>query len=69
MKCCNYGKLGHPTYKYLEKASSSYGEKKINYVQEEDYQKVGEVDIDVEKIENLMLRRVLVKAPVKDEPK
>ena len=43
--------------------------KKIIYVQEEDKKKIGEVDLDVEKGENLMSRRVLVKEPVKDEPK
>ena len=44
-------------------------EKEIIYVQEEDNQKIVEVDLDVEKGENLMLRRVLVKDPFKDEPK
>ena len=69
MKHYNCGKLGHPTYRCLKKASTSYGEKKITYVQEEDNQKVGEVDLDIEKGENLMLWRVLVKELVKEEPK
>ena len=53
----------------LEKASSSYEEKKITYIQLEDNQKVGKVDLDIEKGKNFMLRRVLVKEPVKEEPK
>ena len=69
MKCYNCGKLGHLAYICLEKASSSYGEKKINYVQEEDDQKVKEVDLDVEKGENLMMRWVLVKKLEKYELK
>ena len=69
MKCYNFGKLGKISYICPKKASSSYGEKKITYVQEEDNQKIGEVDLDVQKDENLMLRRVLVIDLVKDDPK
>ena len=48
MKCYNYGKLGHPKYKCPEKASkSSHGEKKINYIQEENNSRASEVDLDV----------------------
>ena len=61
MKCFQCGKLGHLAYRCPEKASTSYGEKKITYVQEEDNQKIGEVDLDIEKGENIMLRRVLDK--------
>ena len=32
-KCYECGKLGHPAYRCLEKASTSYGEKKITYMQ------------------------------------
>ena len=70
MKSYNCGKLGHPAYRCPKKAStSSHGQEKINYIQEENNSKAGEVDLDVEKGENLMLRRVLVKDPVKEEPK
>lgn len=69
MKCYHCGKLGHLAYRCLEKESTSYGEKKITYVKEEDSQKIGEEDLDIEKGENLMLRRALVKELVKEEPK
>lgn len=69
MKCYNCGKLGHLACKCLEKATLSYGEKKITCIQEEDNQKVGEANLDIEKGESLMLRRVLVKEPIKEEPK
>lgn len=39
MKGYQCGKLGHPAYRCLEKSSTSYGEKKIAYVQEGDSKK------------------------------
>ena len=69
MKCYDCEKLGHPTYKSLEKTSSSYGEKRIAYVQGNDSQRLGEVDLELEKGESLILMGVLVKEPVKEEAK
>ena len=42
---------------------------KLAYVQEVDIQKSNDVDLELEKGENLMLRRVLVKELVKEEAK
>ena len=49
MKCYNFNKVGHPSYRCPNKTLGSYGEKKIAYVQEEDNHKQGEVDLDLEK--------------------
>lgn len=56
MKCYNCGQLGHLAYRFLDKPSSSQGENKITYVQEEDY-KHSEVILDLEKGENMMLKK------------
>ena len=70
MKCYHCGQLGHPAYRCPEKASSSQGDKKITYVQEECSNNItSEVNLDSEKGENLMFRRVLIKEPSKEEPK
>ena len=34
-KCYSYGQLFHPTYRFLEKESSSNNEKRIGYDQED----------------------------------
>ena len=56
-------------YRCLDKALGSYGENKIAYVQDDDNHKQSEVDLDLEKCENLMLRRALVKETMKEEHK
>lgn len=48
MKCYNCGNLGHPTYRCLEKDSSSQGERKVNYVQEDQGSNINrEVNLDL----------------------
>lgn len=69
MKCYNFVQLGHPAYRCPNKQSSSQGEKKIACVQEEDCSRHSQVSLDSEKGENLMLRRILIKEPTKDEHK
>ena len=70
MKCYNCGNLGHPAYRCPDKPSSSQGERRNNYVQEDQVSCHNqEVNLDSEKGENLMFRRILLKEPSKEEPK
>lgn len=70
MKCYHYSNFGHPTYRCLEKATSSHVEKRINNLQE-DSSSVNspEVNLDIENGENLKVRRMLIREPVKEDPK
>ena len=69
MKCYNSSHLGHPTYKFPKKPSSSNQDKSMTYVQE-DCSKESDVDhIESKKGENLMFRRVMIKQLAPDEPK
>ena len=70
MKCCNCGQLGHPAYRCYDIASSSQGKKKIFYAQEEfSNVKTHEVNLYFESIENLMLKRVLIREHIKGQLK
>ena len=70
MKCYNCGNSGHPSYRCPDKPTSSQGERRNNYVQE-DQASYGnqELNLDLERGENLMFYRVLLKDPSKEEPK
>lgn len=63
--------MGHPSYRFLEKKSSSNNEKRVVYAKEDTSSiKSPEVShIESEIGENLMFRRVLIRQPVKEEPK
>ena len=70
MKCYYYGQLGHPTYRCPEKASSSQGEKKIAYPQEDfNNAKSQEINLDTKSGKNLLYKRILIKEPRKLECK
>ena len=71
MKCYHCGQVGHPAYSCPEKASSSSNEKRVAYAQEDTMSpKSSEVShIESEVGENLMFNRVLIRQPVKEEPK
>lgn len=68
MKCYNCHQLGHPTYRCPKKSSSSQGgERRVNYIQEDATNvKASEVSLDYEVGE--MMRRFLIKEPIKEEP-
>lgn len=70
MKCYHCNQLGHPAYRCPEKASSS-NEKKVAYAQEDTMSvKTPEISHIESKVgENLMFNRVLIRQPVKEEPK
>ena len=68
MKCYNCGQLGHPKYKCPQRASTSQnGERRVTYVQEDNVSMNSpEVQLMREaEGENLMIRRTLLKEPVK----
>ena len=70
MKFYDCGQLGHPTYSWPKKGSTSQVEKRVNYVQQNTRSvKYAEVNLDLESGENLMFRRILIKEPTKVEPK
>src|SRR5271156_1945210 len=70
MKCYNCGNLGHPAYRCPEKPSTSQGERRNTYVQEDQASCHNqEVNLDSKKGENLMFHRILLKEPSKEEPK
>lgn len=70
MKCYHCQQLGHLAYRCPKKGSSSQGEKKVAYVHE-DTSSVKSLDIqlDLESGENLMIKRILIREPAKEEPK
>ena len=68
MKCYNCGQLGHPKYKCPHRASTSQnGERRVAYVQEDNVSMNSlEVHLMIEpEGESLMIRRTLLKEPVK----
>ena len=71
MKCYNCNQIGHLAYRFPEKGSTSQGSvKRVNYVQEESStsNKPFEVPLESKEEENLMIRRILIKEPIKEEP-
>lgn len=71
MKCYNCGQLGHLAYICPDKPTSSNSGKRVAYAHEDtSSRKTPEVDhIELEIGENQMFNRVLIRQPVKDEPK
>ena len=71
MKFYNCGQLGHPTYRFPERPSSSNHNKRVAYVQEDNSNgKKLEVDhIESKMGENLVFRRVLIKKLAPNKPK
>ena len=71
MKYYNCNELGHLAYRCPDKPFSSNSDKRVAYAQEvNSSDQESEVDhIELEKGENLMFRRVLIKQQAPDEPK
>ena len=71
MKCYHCNQMGHPAYRCPEKGvSSQVGDKRANLVHEDTnaVDKHSKIPLNSKEGENLMMRRTLIKEPVKEEP-
>lgn len=70
MKFYHYQQLGHPAYRCPEKGSTSKGERKVAYVHDDTSSvKSPDIQLDLESGENFMVKRILIREAVKEEPK